>query len=99
LDRLRPRRFRVEERRRHFVERGRLLPEREDLPKVLVDGREVVDDENPSIWLRVHCATVPSTPRGMLRVKVAPVPQPSLWAWITPPSARAARAAPCRPKP
>ena len=75
----------------------------EDFPKIFVDRRVVVDDEDAVIWRLKSvgffhfCEMAGAT--GSSSVKVAPLPSPSLFTERSPPISRAALAPLCRPKP
>src|SRR5436190_9050990 len=76
----------------------------EDLAKILMDRRIIVDDKNALIgWLQsqrfeIHMADAVEA-MGSSRVKVAPWPMPALATVMAPPIERAAIAPLCRPKP
>src|SRR6185312_3501112 len=76
----------------------------ENLPEIFVNGRVVVDDEYAWWWSRVWGLTHGDSFAwggfsGRRRMKVAPLPWPSLWAVSEPPSSLIARALLWRPKP
>src|ERR1051325_4630673 len=89
---------------------GHTAPAAKYLSEIFVDRRIVVDDQNAVVGpeqgcvRRVHIGCVASmaagsSATGSSRVKVAPLPGPSLWAARLPPISVAALALLCRPKP
>ena len=70
----------------------------EDLAKIRMNGRSVVDQQDAPVETLAHAGSGTRC-SGIRKVKRAPLPGPSLWAVRWPFISMAARAQLCRPKP
>ncbi|MNN74843.1 hypothetical protein D3C81_1910830 [compost metagenome] len=83
----------------HLVEFCRVsLGRGEDLAKIVVDRRHVVDQQNAAVRELTHAFSV-TVISGICKVNNAPRPGPSLWAVRWPFISMAASAQLCGPKP